>query len=295
MKWNCKTHPLSTRPLKSATRCSRLSSCLLVDEGLVQDHNQELLIPGGWRAIDQRRCYSTAPCSRRLSLPDWTPERAELARFLSARNLNSLSVRVRIRSTRTDPRGADCRTSKFLFFFSSSFESRRTRCAYESRSAAPLLEKPRIRHGHSQNICYGHEERKVTAGTTQARRARYLLSSWHSHLSNWARQQRRESWCRTTTVYRPPPRTFTITGNGVGTGRVVENARNPPSWNFFSPLPVALLTLKPHPIFPATKQEERVALFSSRVTRQLSTYILIEKKSFSCPIFSSVNTFLQKQ
>lgn len=84
-------------------------------------------------------------------------------------------------------------SESLLFFFSSSsssssYEARRTSCAYESRSAAPLLIDSWMRHERSQNICYGHEERKVTAGITQARRARYLLSSWHSHLSNWARQ-----------------------------------------------------------------------------------------------------------
>lgn len=50
-------------------------------------------------------------------------------------------------------------------------------------------------------MCYGREERKVTAGTT-ARRARYLSSSsWHSHLSSGRRSNEEgESWCGITTT-----------------------------------------------------------------------------------------------
>jgi len=79
------------------------------------------------------------------------------------------------------------RISGFFFLpLSLPSDERADERAYESRSsnAAPLF-RAASAPWTSQNVCYGHEERKVTAGI-YARRARYRLSSWHSHLSSRA-------------------------------------------------------------------------------------------------------------
>ncbi|EZA61139.1 hypothetical protein X777_08351 [Ooceraea biroi] len=85
-----------------------------------------------------------------------------------------------------------------------------------------------------------------------ARRARYLLSSWHSHLSSRpATKKGVLVLYHHRVLFRPLPRSsFTITRRVVGTiiggGRRPPPTalRNPASTSFFSPL-AALLTLKP--------------------------------------------------
>lgn len=73
-----------------------------------------------------------------------------------------------------------------LRFFSLPLPFPSDKRAYKSRSsnAAPLFRTANA-PWTSQNICYGHEERKVTA-SIYARRARCRPSSWHSHLSSRA-------------------------------------------------------------------------------------------------------------
>lgn len=210
-------------------------------------HNRDA---DSWRTMSDRSAGDVTLSSSFARLSHFcTPERTELARFFFRREIQTRSRIRTVRSVRTLPI-----YFSFFFFFC---ETRRTRCAYESRSAAPLLKEPRMRHEHSQNICYGHEERKVTASITQARRARYLLSSWHNHLSSWARQQRRESWCRTTTAYRPLPRSNVHDHQEWSGGLVGWTLEIRLPGVFFSPLsPLrrALLTLKPLSIFPSLKR-----------------------------------------
>lgn len=78
---------------------------------------------------------------------------------------------------------------RFFFFALPPFlpsDERADERAYESRSSnAALLFRAASAPWTLQNVCYGHEERKVTVGI-YARRARYRPSSWHSHLSSRA-------------------------------------------------------------------------------------------------------------
>lgn len=106
-------------------------------------------------------------------------------RRIRPRRLSGIHRTRFIRRTDLAGRSSPPRISGFFlplsFFFLPSDER-----AYESRSsnAAPLF-RAASAPWTSQNVCYGHEERKVTAGI-YARRARYRLSSWHSHLSSRA-------------------------------------------------------------------------------------------------------------
>lgn len=206
--------------------------------------------------------------------------------------------RIRTQSTRTDLRAAIGYHTLVNLYFSFSFsfsscETRRTRCAYESRSAAPLLKEPRMRHERSQNICYGHEERKVTAGITQARRARYL-SCLLGIVTFLAERGNKEG----SLGAAPPPRiahhlgrTFTITRNGVGTDRGGGRSKSAFLeffFFFFTSPRRALLTLKPLPKTKRGLLSIRVALDKTR-SRQLSSYTLIEEKS---PFTSNVPFYI---
>lgn len=186
--------------------------------------------------------------SRRLALPDWTPERAELARFLSARNLNSLTVRVRIRSTRTDPRGPIVALwiSLFFFFFFLPLLSNR------AERDAPTKAAVQRRYWKSRE--YAMNIRKTYATVTRRER--------------WLRIQHRRGVLDTSCLLgivtfltecgnkegslgaAPPPRiahhlgrTFTITRNGVGTDPGGGRSKSA-FLEFFSSLPIALLTMK---------------------------------------------------
>lgn len=198
----------------------------------MQDHSRN-----SWFPRDEGRSVSgdvtLDSFAATLTLPDWTPERAELARFLSARNLNSLSVRVRIRSTRTNPQRpiVTLWISLFLFFLLSN----------RTEQDAPTKAAVQRRYWKSRE--YAMDIRKTYATVTRRER--------------WLRIQHRRGVLDTSCLLgivtfltecgnkegslgaAPPPRiahhlgrTFTITRNGVGTSRVVD-ARNPPSWNFF--------------------------------------------------------------